>query len=102
MSPDTCLSRWLMAQPLSGSSARIFRRSRSKVPWTKSDGLLIDVPIGYRYNGTPLPLGNQGESMVNMKVWSILAPLQRSPNSDRVGVRERARHLSLSWSLFLG
>ena len=47
-SPDTCLRRWPMAQPLSGSSARIFRSSRSRVPWTRSDGLLTCTSLGYR------------------------------------------------------
>lgn len=42
--PGTCLRRWLMARPLSGSSARIFKRIRSSVPWSKSFGLLIDPP----------------------------------------------------------
>src|SRR5580693_827963 len=35
--------RRLMAQPCKGSSARIFKRSRSRVPWTRSFGLLISV-----------------------------------------------------------
>src|SRR5579859_7632559 len=37
------LRRRLMAQPFMGSSARIFKRRRSKVPWTRSLGLLISV-----------------------------------------------------------
>src|SRR4030095_4784947 len=41
MSPDTCFRRWPIAQPCSGSSARIFRINRSSVPWTRSDGRLI-------------------------------------------------------------
>src|SRR5437868_2101278 len=36
-------SRSVMAHPCNGSSARIFRRSRSRVPWTRSFGLLISV-----------------------------------------------------------
>src|SRR6266567_2820524 len=35
--------RRVIAQPCRGSSARIFRRSRSRVPWTRSFGLLISV-----------------------------------------------------------
>src|ERR1035441_7502668 len=35
--------RRLMAHPCKASSARIFRRSRSRVPWTRSFGLLISV-----------------------------------------------------------
>src|SRR4051812_19185757 len=39
------LRRRLIAQPCSGSSASIFRRSRSRVPWTRSLGLLILVSM---------------------------------------------------------
>src|SRR5882757_2049027 len=38
--------RRLMAQPFCGSRARIFRRRRSRVPWTRSLGLLISVSEG--------------------------------------------------------
>src|SRR5437016_1910237 len=37
--------RRLMAQPCKASRARIFRRSRSRVPWTRSFGLLISVTL---------------------------------------------------------
>src|SRR5690348_4514907 len=33
-----------MAQPFSGSNATILRIKRSRVPWTRSDGLLKSVP----------------------------------------------------------
>src|SRR5580704_14682479 len=41
MSPETCFKRWLTANPFSGSSARIFNNNRSRVPCTKSFGLLM-------------------------------------------------------------
>src|SRR5262245_21067866 len=51
------LRRRLMAQPCSGSRARIFRSSRSRVPWTRSAGLLISVSEG---SLPRTPLGKQG------------------------------------------
>src|SRR5262249_18285351 len=48
---ETCRRRTLTAKPCSGSSARIFRISRSSVPWTRSDGLLMMFHLGYRYIG---------------------------------------------------
>src|SRR5712692_7967526 len=37
-----------MAQPCSGSNARILRSRRSNVPCTRSDGLLTHHILGYR------------------------------------------------------
>src|SRR6266567_7469298 len=36
--------RWAMPHPCMGSRARVFKIRRSKVPWTKSVGLLIHPP----------------------------------------------------------
>src|SRR5215471_6763666 len=38
---DICFMRSAIAQPCIGSSARILRISRSRVPWTRSVGLLM-------------------------------------------------------------
>src|SRR5262249_39759622 len=54
-SPETCFSRCPIAQPWSGSNARIFRISWSSVPWTRSVGLLICPPLVTEMS-VPLPL----------------------------------------------
>src|SRR5580704_4555751 len=69
MSPETCFKRWLTANPFSGSSARIFNSKRSRVPCTKSVGLLmlssltegrlhllLSVSKG-KISGTDIPVG---------------------------------------------
>src|ERR1700687_2732380 len=51
----------LMAKPLSGSRVRILRRRRSRVPWTRSEGLdITEFSLGNRAEWSAAPLGKQG------------------------------------------
>src|SRR5262245_66597696 len=59
-----------------GSSASIFRMRRSRVPWTRSVGLLMFFSLGYRDRNTSAPLGKQGES--DLKVESKTLACWRS------------------------
>src|SRR5262249_44879439 len=60
-----------MAQPCRGSSSNIFNRRRSRVPWTRSFGLLISVS---ERKSTTTPLGKQGETSIRPQSLGWAAP----------------------------
>src|SRR5205814_9599747 len=82
-SPESARSRRLMAHPWSGSSASSFSSSRSRVPCTRSLGLLISVSKG---SIPRRPLGKQGDEypaqMVSCGLARWLAYNPRVPNQN--------------------
>src|SRR2546426_517430 len=75
MSPETCFKRWLIAQACSGSSATILRRRRSSVPWTRSAGLLMDLPSVTEDRMPYLPSVSKGR-------WSEMVEVGQMTNQD--------------------
>src|SRR5215467_3411181 len=72
-----------MAQPCSGSSANIFRSNRSRVPWTRSDGLLISRLHSVTEKHTMTPLGKQEEcskECLNIYVRTLQWKRSRGPH----------------------
>src|SRR4029453_4264832 len=54
--------RWAIAHPCIGSRAITLRISRSRVPCTRSVGLLMSTPLSYRQEFTRSLVGKQGET----------------------------------------
>src|SRR5467141_342896 len=59
-SPEIWRRRWLTDQPFRGSRAKILSSSKSKVPWTRSEGLLTISPR-LPSQGIAVSLGKQEE-----------------------------------------